>query len=132
MNIQQSKLSNQQTLAQEAIAKAIAEPMQESTIAEILKRADDAEMLTVQAKYLQMLDSEVQLLVSKTRHRAAMLRERAAQLDGEADQLERATPTVIKANVDLADKAAEVEDMLRSLVHIEPHRVREKGDGKNR
>lgn len=89
----------------------------------ILKRIDDTDLVKAHNHYAQLLDQHTQEIVSRMHHRADMLRRRARQLDEEADIFQKKQDEISRRNFTLMEDIDEIENILRSLAHIEPQRT---------
>ena len=101
----------------------VPEPKHVEPIAKLLQRIDDTDLIKAHNHYAQLLDQSSQEILSRMRHRADMLRNRARQLDDEADLFEKKQQELSRTNFTLMEDIEEIEDILRSLAHIEPQRV---------
>lgn len=92
-------------------------------IAKLLQRIDDTDLIKAHNHYAQLLDQSSEEILSRMRHRATMLRERANQLDHEADEFTKKHESISRRNFGIMEDIEEIENILRSLAHIEPQRV---------
>ena len=101
----------------------VPEPKHVEPIAKLLQRIDDTDLIKAHNHYAQLLDQSSQEILSRMRHRADMLRSRARELDEEADHFEKKQDELSMRNIVVLEDIEEIENILRSLAHIEPQRV---------